>query len=81
MIKRNLTVPEDYFCQVTETIQLYFVVSFRWKNDDKPGHVVDGSLNPVVLDQTLDPMINSSKKEVPVFPAATTQPTQSMKPQ
>ena len=81
MTKGNLIVPEDYFCQVTETIQLYFVVSFRWKNDDKPGHVVDGSLNPVVLDQTLDPMINSSKKEVPVFPTATPRSIRGMEPQ
>ena len=47
-------------------------------NNDKPGHVVDGSLNLVVMDQTLDPKINNSKKETSVFPMSTPQSTQNM---
>ena len=44
-----------------------------------PGHVVDGSLNLVVMDQTLDPKINNSKKESPVFQMSTLQSTQNRK--
>ena len=47
-------------------------------NNDKPGHVVDGSLNLVVMDQTLDPKINNSKKETSVFPMSTPLSTQNM---
>ena len=43
-----------------------------------PGHVVDGSLNLVVMDQTLDPKINNSKKETSVFPMSTPLSTQNM---
>ena len=48
-------------------------------NNDIPGHVVDGSLNLVVMDQTLDPKINNSKKESPVFQMSTLQSTQNRK--